>query len=124
MSCPQKGQVSLHPLTVIDAASAESKQLPQNEQTTHGLRELASDMIAARELDLRITTPSGYTTSMKDSKPQQTPDPDPAPFTAFDELVRKVMAVPKAEIDKREAEYQKQQAKKPKRGPKPGPKSK
>ena len=42
----------------------------------------------------------------------------PAPFAAFDELARKILSVPKSEIDKREAEYQKGQAKKPKRGPK------
>ncbi len=46
-------------------------------------------------------------------------DPVPAPFTAFDTLARKLMGVPKAEIDMREVEYRKQQAKKPKRGPKP-----
>ena len=52
-------------------------------------------------------------------------DDKPAPFAAFDELTRKLMGVPKAEIDKREAEYQRQQTKKPKRGPKPdGPKDK
>ena len=45
--------------------------------------------------------------------------PEPTPFTAFDELARKLMAVPKAELDKAEAEYQREQAKKPKRGPKP-----
>lgn len=60
---------------------------------------------------------------MKNHNPK---DPDPAPFAAFDALTRKLMGVPKAEIDAREAEYQKEQAKKPKRGPKPksGPKSK
>ena len=42
----------------------------------------------------------------------------PAAFAAFDELTRKLMGVPKSELDKREVEYQRQQAKKPKRGPK------
>ena len=52
------------------------------------------------------------------------PDDKPASFAAFDELTRKLMGVPKSVIDKREAEYQRQQAKKPKRGPKPGHKGK
>ena len=51
--------------------------------------------------------------------------PSPAerllPFAAFDALARKLMGVPKSELDRREAEYQRQQADKPKRGPKPGP---
>ena len=47
------------------------------------------------------------------------PDDKLAPFAAFDELARKLMGVPKSELDEREAEYQRQQAKKPKRGPKP-----
>lgn len=51
------------------------------------------------------------TTSQSDDKP--------AAFAAFDELTRKLMGVPKSELDNREAEYQRQQAKKPKRGPKP-----
>ncbi len=58
---------------------------------------------------------------MKESSPPKTDDkpaPEPTPFATFDELARKIMGVPKSEIDKREAEYQKEQAKKPKRGPK------
>lgn len=47
-------------------------------------------------------------------------DDKPAPFAAFDELTRKLMGVPKSELDKREAEYQRQQAKKLKRGPRIG----
>jgi hypothetical protein len=48
------------------------------------------------------------------------PDPSaPAtPFDAFKELAAKLVRVPKAEADKREAAYQRQQKKKPKRGPK------
>ena len=56
---------------------------------------------------------------MKDPTPSSSDD-KPAPFAAFDELTRKLMGVPKSELDKREAEYQRQQAKKPKRGPKTG----
>ncbi|QEL16353.1 hypothetical protein [Limnoglobus roseus] len=52
------------------------------------------------------------------SKPHSQPS-NPTAFNAFDVMARKLMGVPKAEIDKREAEYQKEQAKKPKRGPKP-----
>jgi len=55
---------------------------------------------------------------MKDPAPQSEL-PAPTPFDTFTELTRKLLAVPKAEIDKRVAEYQKQNAKKPKRGPKP-----
>lgn len=62
---------------------------------------------------------------MKNPDPTQ-PDPsvsaDPAPFDAFKALAAKIIKVPKAEIDRREAEYQHEQAKKAKRGPKPGPK--
>ena len=58
----------------------------------------------------------------------ETPKPsanDPrTPFAAFDELTRKLMGVSKSELDKREAEYQRQQAKKPKRGPKGNSKGK
>lgn len=51
-------------------------------------------------------------------KPDDKPAPEPTPFSAFDALTRRIMAVPKAEIDKMEAEYQKEREKKPKRGPK------
>lgn len=55
----------------------------------------------------------------------QTPDPSPGStppeFAAFRQLARQLMRVPKSELDRREAEYQRQQAEKPKRGPKPGP---
>ena len=44
--------------------------------------------------------------------------PSPSPYVAFDALARKLMGVPKSELDRREAEYQRQQAEKPKRGPK------
>jgi hypothetical protein len=44
---------------------------------------------------------------------------DPHPFSVFRELARKLVQVPKAEADARHAEFVKQQAKKPKRGPKP-----
>ncbi len=56
---------------------------------------------------------------MKDSDPPPPQQAKPAPFDAFQDLTRRLLAVPKAEIDKREAEYQREQAKKPKRGPKP-----
>lgn len=49
-----------------------------------------------------------------DDKPAPTPDA----FAAFKALAGKLVKVPKAEIDAREAEYQRQQAEKPKRGPK------
>lgn len=52
--------------------------------------------------------------------PKPTADDPHTSFTAFDELTRKLMGVPKSELDAREAEYQRQQAKKPKRGPKSG----
>ena len=52
---------------------------------------------------------------MKDPKPQPS---DPAPFAAFTDLTRRLLAVPKAEVDKGEVAYQKQRAKEPKRGPK------
>jgi hypothetical protein len=56
---------------------------------------------------------------MKESDPPPDAKPAPAPFDAFQDLTRRLLAVPKEEIDKREAEYQREQAKKPKRGPKP-----
>ena len=40
----------------------------------------------------------------------------------FRTLVAKIVQTPKAVVDKREAEYQKSRAKKPRRGPKRGPK--
>lgn len=53
---------------------------------------------------------------MRDPKPQPT---DPAPFDAFTDLTRRLLAVPKPEIDQAEAEYQKSREGKPKPGPKP-----
>lgn len=55
-----------------------------------------------------------------DDKPARTPDA----FAAFQALASKLVKVPKSEIDAREAEYQSQQAEKPKRGPKPESKGK
>lgn len=44
----------------------------------------------------------------------------PKQFQAFTSLVDRLLTVPKAELDRREAEYKKQAAKNPnKRGPKP-----
>jgi hypothetical protein len=51
---------------------------------------------------------------MKDTDPPPPGSADPAPFDAFKELASKLARVPKEE-----AEYQREQAKKPKRGPKP-----
>lgn len=45
-------------------------------------------------------------------------DQNLTPFDAFRELAKKLVQVPKAEADKREEEYQREQAEKPKRGPK------
>lgn len=39
--------------------------------------------------------------------------PSPTPFDQFRALVKRVVAVPKPEIDKREAEYKKQRNAKP-----------
>jgi len=50
---------------------------------------------------------------MSNATPKPAPDP-------FNELLRKVVQTPKSEIDRREAEYQKERDKKPRRGPKPG----
>lgn len=47
--------------------------------------------------------------------PKDSPPADP-----FREFVAKIVQTPKAVVDKREAEYQKNRAKKPRRGPKPG----
>jgi len=74
-----------------------------------------------RHFAFRVRRHFRYTETMKEQKQpklDEKPAPEPTPFAAFDEFARKVMGVPKSEIDKREAEYQKGQAKKPKRGPK------
>lgn len=47
-----------------------------------------------------------------------TPDPPPTPFDAFTDLTRRLIAVPKAEVKKREAKYKTDRAKLPKPGPK------
>ncbi len=78
--------------------------------------EIGHDSLRKKRLYLWVAI--GYTTRMKDPN-QPKSDDKPAHFAAFDELARKLMGVPKSELDKREAEYQHQQAKKPKRGPKP-----
>jgi len=41
--------------------------------------------------------------------------PEPTPFQKFEALTRRVMSVPKAEIDKRHAEYKKIRAEKKRR---------
>jgi hypothetical protein len=56
---------------------------------------------------------------MKDDPPPPPPPEPKAPFDAFKDLTRRLLAVPKAEIERREVAYQRKQAKKPKRGPKP-----
>lgn len=63
-----------------------------------------------------------YTAGMDDPTPAPDDKPDPAtPFDAFQDFARRVFTVPKAEIDKLEAAYQRERAKKKaKRGPKPG----
>jgi hypothetical protein len=38
--------------------------------------------------------------------------PDLSPFERFSEFARRIIAVPKAEIDKQEAKYQRERAKK------------
>lgn len=54
------------------------------------------------------------------SKPQPTKAAsDSLPTGPFRDLVAKIIRVPKEVVNKREAEYQREQAKKPKRGPKP-----
>ena len=40
-------------------------------------------------------------------------------LNAFRKLAATLVRVPKSEVDRKESEYQRQQAKKPKRGPKP-----
>ncbi len=53
-------------------------------------------------------------------KPNPQPLEGPEAAAAFDALVRKVLAVPHAEIMRREAEYKRQSAANPhRRGPKP-----
>lgn len=39
-----------------------------------------------------------------------TAKPDPTPFEKFQQFAKKVLSVPKAEIERREKEYQKQRA--------------
>ena len=41
--------------------------------------------------------------------------PEPTPYDKFNDLLRKVVAVPKPEIDARETKFKEEQAKKPKR---------
>ena len=48
------------------------------------------------------------------------PDPQQGEFAAFKALAAKLVRVPKAEVDAKEAAYQREQKKKPKRGPKTG----
>ena len=57
-------------------------------------------------------------------KPDDKPAPEPTPFEKFKALASAVIQVPKSVVDAREAEYQKEREKKPKRGPKPGSQSK
>ena len=57
---------------------------------------------------------------MKDTPPP----PGPQPFDAFTDMTRRLLAVPQSEVDKAEVAYRKARAKLPKRGPKPGRKSK
>jgi hypothetical protein len=49
----------------------------------------------------------------------QTPDEGPQAFERFQGAMRGILAVRRAEIQRREAEYKKQAALHPKRGPKP-----
>ena len=65
---------------------------------------------------------------MEKPPPPKTDD-KPAPtqadaFAVFKAFAGEMVKVPKSEIDAREAEYQRQQAVKPKRGPKPESKGK
>lgn len=60
---------------------------------------------------------------MSDPASSEPGKPTSPEYDAFQQLTRRLLAVPKAEIDAREAEYQKQQVGKPKRGPKSGPPS-
>lgn len=68
-----------------------------------------------------------YTTGMKKLTPPKSDDkpaPEPTPFEKFKALAAKVIQVPKSVVDARESEYQKERAKKARRGPKPGSKGK
>ena len=57
---------------------------------------------------------------MSDTDPPPAPgNPPLSPFQAFADLAGKLVNVPKAEADAEEAKYQREQAKKPERGPKP-----
>ena len=55
---------------------------------------------------------------MKEPAPPTDAKPAPSPFDAFRELAAKLVQVPKKEADEQEAAYQREQADKPKRGPK------
>ena len=61
--------------------------------------------------------PFGYPVTMGKSRPPKSDD-QPVPFDAFRELAQKLVQVPKKEVDEREAEYQREQEKDPRRGPK------
>lgn len=77
-----------------------------------------------RALSIRVPRAAGRCTlaDMNDFAPPPEPGKHvSSEFDAFQRLTRRPLAVPKAEIDAREVEYQRQQCKKPKRGPKPGP---
>jgi hypothetical protein len=52
------------------------------------------------------------------TQPTDQKEPPSAEFIAFDKAMRKALAVPKAELDRREAEWRKQQDAKPKPGKK------
>jgi len=57
---------------------------------------------------------------MDKQPPSHDPEnPDPQAFAHFREMTRRLVNVPKAEADAKEAEYQAERAKHPKRGPKP-----
>jgi hypothetical protein len=56
---------------------------------------------------------------MKDAMPQPSDSATSAPFDAFKDLAEKLVQVPKKEVDRKEVAYQREQAKKPRRGPKP-----
>jgi len=60
---------------------------------------------------------------MKDPKPQPSDPASSSPFDAFTDLTRRLLAVPKPEIDRAESEYQKSRGGQLKRGPKPRPKA-
>lgn len=54
-----------------------------------------------------------------DAADKQPEHKNPPTFDAFRELAAKLVQVPKAEADKKEAAYRRDQKKKPKRGPRP-----